>query len=60
MAVQAVIGASILYYLQLGWWWWVALGIALLIDIFTAGTQEINSAKTVSLLSSIDSKNKNS
>lgn len=32
MSVLAVIGAAIIYYLQLEWWWWLILGIAFLLD----------------------------
>lgn len=52
--VTAVIGASIIYYLNLEWWWWLIFAIAVIVDISEIGANTTNSANAVNNLSSID------
>ncbi len=56
MTILAVIGAAIIYYLQLEWWWWLLLGIAAVMDIDMLVANNKNSANTVNHLEDIDNK----
>lgn len=51
--VKIVIASAILYYLDLNFWWWIGLFIASLIDLYEAGINNINDAKTVNKLEEI-------
>lgn len=48
--VKAVIGAAIIYYLQLEYWWWILFVVAVVLDLSNDYANNTNSSNTVNEL----------
>lgn len=51
--VKVVIASAVLYYLNLSFWWWIALSIAFLVDMYNEYANNINDFRTVNHLRDI-------
>jgi len=52
--IKAVIGAAIIYYLQLEYWWWILLVIAVVLDTSNEYVNNTNFSNTVNKLNDIE------